>query len=183
MLSQRILDQFDRIPLATAEPSQYYGVYNMILSRVFDINSEYIVEPVYAPPVEDPDVPAIDFVVTYPVAVSDPPVFFVAIKPSNIHSEPARLAADAQMRHIFRALRHDTPIPVLHGISAMGQKLAFYSMTKTTNNIVPKNIETSQDHATNTVPVDRWQSDITTEEGYQQFMTVVDSVKRMVAAL
>jgi hypothetical protein len=159
-------------------------VYNKILSRAFDIvNSPYIVEPTYAPPVEDPDVPAIDFVVTHNVAMSDPPVFFVAIKPGNIHSKPARLAADAQMRHIFRALRNDTPIPILHGISVMGRKFAFYSMTKATNDIVPKDIETSQDHATNTIPVDRWQLDITTEEGYQQFMTVVDNVKRMAAAL
>jgi hypothetical protein len=61
----------------------------------------------------------------------------------------------------------------------MGQEFTFYSMTKATNNIVPKNIEMSQ----NQIPVDRWQLDITTEEGYQQFMTVVDNVKRMVAAL
>jgi hypothetical protein len=110
MLSQRILDQFDRIPPGTTEPNQYYGVYNKILPGAFDIlNSNYIVEPTYALPVEDPDVPAIDFAVTHDVALSDRPVFFVAIKPGNIHSEPARLAADAQMRYIFRALHDDTP--------------------------------------------------------------------------
>jgi hypothetical protein len=184
MLSQRILDQFGRIPPGTTEPSQYYGVYNKIISGAFDIlNSNYIVEPKYCPPIEDPDVPTIDFAVTHDVAMSDQPVFFVAITPGDIHSEPARRAADARMRLIFRALRDDTPIPVLHGISVMGQKFAFYSVSKATNDTVPKSIETSQDYVMNTIPVDRWQSDITTEEGYQQFMTVVDNVKRMVAAL
>jgi hypothetical protein len=186
MLSQRILNRFGHIPLDATEPSQYYAVYNKILSGAFDIfNSNYIVEPMYAPEVEDPlsphmDVPAIDFVVTHDFAMTNQPIFFVAIKPGNVHSEPDRLAADAQMRHIFRALRDNTPIPVLHGISVMNQKFTYYSMTKATNDIVPKDIETPQDHTTNTIPVDRW-LDITTEEGYQQFMAIVDNVKRMVA--
>src|ERR1700687_319735 len=106
MLSQRLLDQFDRIPPGTTKPNQYYGVYNKILSGAFDVvNSNYIVEPTYAPPVEDLGVPAIDFAVTHDVAMSDQPVFFVAIQHGNINSELVRVAADAQMRHIFRALR------------------------------------------------------------------------------
>lgn len=45
--------------------------------------------------VEDPDMPTIDFAITHAVAMSDQPVFFITIKPGNIHSESARLAADA----------------------------------------------------------------------------------------
>jgi hypothetical protein len=81
--------------------------------------------------------PAVDFAVTHDVAMSDQPVFFVTIKPGNIHSEPARLAADAQMRHIMPFRNYnDTSIPILHSISVMGQKFAFYSMTKATNDIL-----------------------------------------------
>ena len=32
-----------------------------------------------------------------------------------------------------------------------------------------------------TVPAERWDTDITTEEGYQRFMTVISDVKQMAA--
>jgi hypothetical protein len=65
----------------------------------------------------------------------------------------------------------------------MGQRLAFYSMEKATGHIVPECIQPAENYTMDTVPVNRWELDKTTEVGYQQFMVVVDAVKSMVVAL
>jgi hypothetical protein len=56
-------------------------------------------------------------------------------------------------------------------------------MEKATGHIVPERVHPAENYVTDIVPVNRWELDITTEVGHQQFMAVVDAVKSMVAAL
>lgn len=187
MLPQRILDMFARIPPGTTIENKYYGAYDKLLNGVFDTSAtDYIVEPQYALPeaFQAPGVPSVDFVVTYVVALDEQPVFFLEIKPpGHINFVSTRIAADAQMRSRFASFYDVIPMPKLHGISVMGQRLAFYSMERATGHIVPEQVQPAANHVTDTVPANRWELDITTEAGHQQFMAVVDDVKGMVAAL
>jgi hypothetical protein len=128
--------------------------------------------------------PSIDLGLTYVIERDDQPVFFVEIKPpGHVNIGSARLAADTQMRHRFRDLCPHTPVRKLHGISAMGQRLAFYSMNTRTTTVAPREQPTSPTLVTNPVPANWWDLDITAEEGHQRFMEVVDDVKAMVATL
>ncbi|KAF8335582.1 hypothetical protein F5887DRAFT_609548 [Amanita rubescens] len=182
MLPQRILDQFARIPHNTTIENKYYGVFDKILNKVCFTDDTFTIEPQYPLP-QVVGVP-INFVVTYVVQVNDLPIFFLEIKPplylDHIYS---RVAADAQMRARFRALYNVTPIPRLHGVSVLGQRLAFYCMDKATGHVDPNYVAPSTDIIIDTVPAERWDTDITTEDGYQRFMAVINDVKEMAAAL
>ncbi|KAJ6617961.1 hypothetical protein B0H10DRAFT_1280545 [Mycena sp. CBHHK59/15] len=101
------------------------------------------------------------------------------VKKELIHIS-SRIDADMQMRARFRALYDVTSTPKLHAISVMGQRLA---LDKATGRINPSYVEPSTERIIDTVPADRWETDITMEEGYQRFMAVVNEVKRMAAAL
>jgi hypothetical protein len=87
------------------------------------------------------------------------------------------------MRNRFSSFYDVVPTSKLHGISVMGQRLAFYSMEKATGHIIPERVHPAENYVADIVPVNRWELDITTEVGHQQFMAVVDDVKSMVAAL
>jgi len=129
-------------------------------------------------------VPAIDFVVTYVVAMDEKPIFFLEIKPpGHVNDISCRIAADDQMRDRFRGLYDLTPLPRLHGISAMGQRLAFYSLDKSNGNVDPEYVERSRTRIMDVVPTNRWDLDITTAAGYERFMEVVNDVRGMVEAL
>ncbi|KIL68730.1 hypothetical protein M378DRAFT_157840 [Amanita muscaria Koide BX008] len=183
MLPQRILDQFARIPHNTTIENKYYGVFDKILNKVCFTDDTFTIEPQYVLP-QAVGVPTIDFVVTYVVEVNDLPIFFLEIKPPlHLDHISSRVDADAQMRSRFRALYNVTPTPRFHGVSVMGQRLAFYCMDKATGHVNPNYVAPSNDYMIDTVPEDRWETDITTEEGYQRFMTVINDVKQMAAAL
>ena len=58
----------------------------------------------------------------------------------------------------------------------MGTKLAFYS--KHGNGpVTPPGIVPDPQMVTDTAPIERWDSDILTEEGLQRFMAVVNEIK------
>ncbi|KAF8495051.1 hypothetical protein BU17DRAFT_59511, partial [Hysterangium stoloniferum] len=108
--------------------------------------------------------------VTYVVEVNDLPIFFLEIKtPLHLDHICSRVDADAQMRARFRALYNVTPTPRLHGISVMGQRLAFYCMDKATGRVDPNSsggIRT-----------------LRRRMGIRGFMAVTNDVKEMAAAL
>ncbi|KIM72899.1 hypothetical protein PILCRDRAFT_81537 [Piloderma croceum F 1598] len=186
MLPQPILNQFARIPLNTTIENKYYGVFNKILDRTFNATSDtFTIQPQYPlPQAQTYGVPSIDFVVTYVVAMDEKPIFFLEIKPpGHVGDISSRIAADDQMRVRFRSLYDLTPLPTLHGISAMGPRLAFYCLTKATGNIEPEYVERSRSRITDVVPANRWDSDITTAVGYGRFMQIVNDVRGMVEAL
>jgi hypothetical protein len=191
MLPQCILDRFARIPPNTIVENEYYGVYDKILNKVSFTDEIFTIEPQYIlpqavglPPNDFVGVPTIDFVVTYVVEVNDRPIFFLEIKPPlYLDHISSRVDADAQMRTRFRSLYEDTPTPRLHGISVIGQRLAFYCLDKANGHVDPNYVAPSTDYMVDTIPAERWDADITTEEGYQRFMVVINDVKAMAAAL
>ncbi|KIL64215.1 hypothetical protein M378DRAFT_78634 [Amanita muscaria Koide BX008] len=177
----RVLDQFAGIPHNTTIKNKYYGVFNKILNKVCFTDDSFTIEPQYPLP-QAVGAPTIDFVVTY--KVNDLPIFFLEIGlPLYIDHISSRIDADAQMRARFRALYDVTPIPRLHGISVMGQRLAFYCMDIATGHVNPNYVAPSNDCIIDAVPAERWDTDITTEEGCQRLMAVINDVKQMAAAL
>jgi len=157
-------------------------VFNRILNELCFTEDLFIVQPQY--PFSQAGVPpTIDFVVDYVVEVNDLPVLLEIKSPLHTNPISTRVDADAQIRAKFRALYDDTPTPRLHGISAVGKKLAFYCLDKATGHIILDYVAPSTGYITDTVPAERWDTDITTEDGYQRFMAVINDVKEMVAAL
>jgi hypothetical protein len=69
----------------------------------------------------------------------------------------------------------------LRGISALGTKLYFYSLDKNSKSLTPLAIPRNEAYINDTTPVDRWDSDILTDDGYNRFMGVCDEVKALVA--
>jgi hypothetical protein len=47
----------------------------------------------------------------------------------------------------------------------------------------PNYVEPSSEHVINTVLAERWDVDITTKDGFQRFMAVINDVRNMAAAL
>ena len=186
MLPQHVLDEFAHIPHDTTLEDDYFGVFNQILSRVCFAGGPFITHPFYfLPLVVHGTLETGPFqVVTYVVRVKNQPIFFLEIKnPCHLDTAYSRVHVDMQMRAKFCGLYNITPTSMLHGISAMGQKLAFYCFDKAMGHVTPDFIEPSYGDTgmIDTVPAERWDTDITTEEGYQRFMTVISDVKQMAA--
>ncbi|KIJ15417.1 hypothetical protein PAXINDRAFT_77441 [Paxillus involutus ATCC 200175] len=185
MLPQFILDQFARIPHDTLFDNDYYGVFNNILTKVCFPDDVFTVHPCYPLPhaVEEPPID-LDSVAPYVVKVNNQPIFFLDIEtPSNLDYISERVDADLHMRSMYRYLYDVTPTPRLHGVSVMGQRLVLYCLDKATARVNPKFVVPSSTYSIDTVPAERWDTDITTEEGYQRFMAVIDDVIQMAAAL
>ncbi|KAF8340793.1 hypothetical protein F5887DRAFT_1284249 [Amanita rubescens] len=150
MLPQYMLDRFARIPHDTPIDNKYYGVFNQILHIVCFPEHHFTVEPQY--PFSDLGVE--DSVFTYVVDVNDLPVFFLEIKsPLHIDLISTRVDTDAEMRARFLAFYGDISTPRLHGVSAMGQRLAFYCLDKATSRLTPSYVAPSSN--TDAVPVER----------------------------
>ena len=104
---------------------------------------------------------------------------FLEIKsPLHVDGISARINADAQTKARFCSLCEDTPTPRLHGISAMVQRLGFYCMYNATCRTTPYYVS-RETGVTDRAPLaaKRWDTDITTEDGYQRFMAVINDVK------
>ncbi|KAK6988544.1 hypothetical protein R3P38DRAFT_2567088 [Favolaschia claudopus] len=67
------------------------------------------------------------------------------------------------------------PLPVLHGVSAFGTRLCFYSITKE-GLISPEYIAASPLYVTDTAPADRWNYDILAVEEEAELRRIVQVV-------
>ena len=67
----------------------------------------------------------------------------------------------------------------------MGQRLAFYCLDTATRVVEPQleRVGRSVGRITDSVPANRWDSDITTAAGYERFMEVVNDVRGMAEVL
>ncbi|KAM6489691.1 hypothetical protein JOM56_014862, partial [Amanita muscaria] len=74
------------------------------------------------------------------------------------------------------------PLPVLHGVSAFGTKLCFYSITKA-GLISPEYILASTQYVTDTAPVGCWNYDILTAEGEAELRRIVQVITTECAQL
>lgn len=125
---------------------------------------------------------ALDFVVYFRIDLHRIPVFFVEVKTAQtIKNLSARTDADDQMRLRLRQL-FDQGLTELHGISALGTRLCFYCLDKTTKSLTPPPIPRNDAYVNDTAPADRWDADILTDDGYNRFMYIVEHVRVLAAA-
>ena len=61
--------------------------------------------------------------------------------------------------------------------------LRFVAWTKPPGYVNPNYVAPSTDYMIDTVPAERWDSDIKMEEGYERFVAVINDVKQMEATL
>lgn len=159
----------------------FYGPWNRLLNTMFPPDTIFEVVPQYFPPsITSRD--AADFVILLLIYVNTYPVFIVAVKPpAEFRLNSKRQEADSQMRQRFLDVAAELRIPVLHGVSAYGTKLAFYKYTKDANVLEPRRITPDPETLTDTAPQSWWGSDILEEEGAEKFRRIVENVKEMCA--
>ena len=89
------------------------------------------------------------------------------------------------MRERLRQV-YDQSFSELRGISALGTKLrvCFYSLDKNLESIILVTslaIPRNEAYINDTAPVDGWNSDTLTDDGYKRFMGVCEEVKTLAA--
>jgi len=158
----------------------FYGSWNRLLTTLFPPDTTFEVVPQYFPPmVQGRD--SFGFLVTY---IESSPVFIVEIKhPNDFVYHSNREEADLQVCRRFRDCAENLRIPILHGVSAFGTKLAFYKYHKASRRLEPRQITPDPNILTDTAPREWWSCDILEEEGANRFRAGVDEVKAMSANL
>lgn len=127
------------------------------------------------PPIHVRD--ALDFVVYFRVDLNRVPIFFLEVKTARtIGSTSGRADADEQMR-LKMAQLFDASPSVLYGISALGTRLCFYMLDKTTESLTPQVIPRDPTYVNDVAPASRWNADILTDVGYNRFMSFVHEAK------
>lgn len=161
----------------------FYGPWNRLLNTMFPVDTIFEVVPQYFPQsVGSRDV--VDFVVMLIIYVNAYPVLIVEVKPpADFRFNSKRQEADTQMRQRFLDVVGDLRIPVLHGVSAYGTKLAFYKYTKNVNVLEPRRITPDPELLTDTAPQHWWDCDILEADGAKKFREVVENVKEMCEAI
>ena len=91
--------------------------------------------------------------------------------------------ADTQMRDPVREPISRLRIPKLHGVSALGVRLAFYQYDAATQILQPPAISRDPIHINDTAPAARWSVDLLSEEGYEQLVQLATETKDMARAL
>ena len=157
--------------------AHFYGPWNRLLNTMFPVDSKFEVHPQYPPPGLNKE--SVDFVAVL-IRINKIPVFMVEVKPpANFHLQSKRTDADEQLRRRLLETSVATKIPVLHGISAFGTKIAFYKYATDTELTEPRSITPEPGLETDTAPREWWAFDILEEEGAQKFRDVVENVKEM----
>ncbi|KIJ40236.1 hypothetical protein M422DRAFT_780735 [Sphaerobolus stellatus SS14] len=129
---------------------------------------------------------SIDFTTIFIVVSTNTqtPIFYVAIKPpGHLNELSKREQADTQMRDRVRELITKLRIPKLHGISAIGVRLAFYHYDAATQILEPPAIPRDPIRVNDIAPTARWSVDLLSEEGYKQLVQLTTEVKDMARAL
>lgn len=129
---------------------------------------------------------SIDFTTIFVVksANTPTPIFYLEIKPpSHINDLSKREQADLQMRDCIRDLITELRTPKLHGVSALGVRLAFYHYDAATQVLEPPAIPRDPILVNDTAPAVRWSVDLLSDEGYEQLDQLATEVKNMARAL
>lgn len=180
MLPQLVLDKFAYVPADTTNENEYGGAYTALLCTTFHpiLLEPYMIWPHYPLDEEDPAAERVSFIV---VTLQYQPLFVLQLyPPGHINLPSTRIAADNKMRRILHSVCPETVVPKFHGISAMGQKLAFYSIDTISGRVHPERVPTAGDGTEiDIVPANRWELDITTEAGHERFLKVINDVKSM----
>lgn len=183
-----ILKQFASIPggmnKATQEPL-LHGFYNTTLGYLFPASEGFMIVPQYQPPTMDRSTGFTTIFVVESANTQIPiPIFYLEIKPpGHINEMSGREQADIQMRDGVRELISELRIPKLHGVSALGVRLAFYHYDAATRILEPPAIPRDPILINDTAPAVRWNVDLLSDEGYERLVQLATEVKNMAQAL
>ncbi|KAK7027079.1 hypothetical protein R3P38DRAFT_2941560 [Favolaschia claudopus] len=138
--------------------------------------SKYTVVPQYMPTGRG----AADFIVTFRILVRKRPIFLLELKPpSDLKFQSRRMDADDQIRQRLVDLGSESPLTVLHAVSAIGTKLCFYTYTKSSSEpISPPGIPYDRIRVNDVAPREWWSTDVLEAEGEQRFREVTERIKR-----
>ena len=177
-----VSNTFEAIPggvNGATDESLFYGRYNTLLTYLFPPTDNYMISPQFKRP---PEGWSIDFTTVFIVQRAFHPVFFLEIKPPGDYTHrSSRAAADDQMRTRFFDLADVVELPVIHGVSALGTRLCFYSYTRDDNVLDPPRIPPDVERMNDVAPAARWNFDILSDEGVARMTHVANEVKAMVA--
>jgi len=164
--------------VATSE-KLFFGSWNRLLNTMFPPDTSFEVVPQF-PAVTACE--AADFILLLLIYVNSTPVFVVEVKPpGNFPSFLKRQEADLQLRRHFLDISSDMKIPILHGVSAFGTKIAFYTYDSESRRLEPRSIASDPIVLVDTAPKEWWEYDILEQEGANKFREVVEAVKQMCA--
>ncbi|KAF9067173.1 hypothetical protein BDP27DRAFT_1329419 [Rhodocollybia butyracea] len=184
--SAHIFQKSDRLTDTETIENKFYPLYDDILNECFP-RDRFSICPQYATPLAQiGGIGAIDFTIAYVIEALDLDrvVFFIEIKPpTHLPVLYARHAADNQMRQRIPQISHLVRVPKLYGISAIGKHICYYTYDKNTRHVGPAEIPNSSLCIFDTVPIERWSSNIMEEEGRTRFLNVVREIQAMVNAL
>ncbi|KAH8993449.1 hypothetical protein EDB92DRAFT_406064 [Lactarius akahatsu] len=104
--------------------------------------------------------------------------FWNSRQPGDLRYSLKRREADQEIQESMEVLRGESPLPVLHTVSAFGTGLCFYKMhhdqpIERLDSPIPSHPK----GATGTVPQECWATDILEKEGEERFKSVVEEIK------
>ncbi|TFY79314.1 hypothetical protein EWM64_g4700 [Hericium alpestre] len=159
----------------TEYSAPYFGPYNRLLNHYFPSSEKFEVVP--RPPMNMKWNDGIVFVVT----VDKHPVFYLLVRPPNhLDSRMTRIIAENEMMHYYERLDRYQPepavIPTIHGVIAMGTRLAFYKYSAFSSEFTPPRASIGTMDRT---PKERWDMEILDEDTEIKMCTIMDEVKAM----
>ncbi|KIK61376.1 hypothetical protein GYMLUDRAFT_42965 [Collybiopsis luxurians FD-317 M1] len=137
--------------------------------------SDFEVTPQFPTPTRD----SIDFAILFTSKDVGVPVVFLAIKPPRqLNDKSSRADADREMRMQLGDFGPPSSFPKLHGISAFGSKMCFYTYDCEARRIEPslKGLNRVEEDVT---PEEWWSEDVLTNEGAKKFVDLMREVKDM----
>lgn len=181
MWPDRIINLFEAADFKYECENALNGPFNALLDHCFPWENGWNVVPQYRQPKRRE---TIDFTIIYLIKKNKIPMFFMEIKPlCHVDNISTRSLADEQMRDRFTSLLPDISTNILHGISALGNRLSHYYLESQNNKLTPSLIAKDLTFINDTAPAERWNIDILNDEGYIKFKEIVDDVKQMSMAL
>ena len=173
MWPAKVLRQFNLVPQNPQE-SDFHGAYNKLLNFYFPPDSDFSVFPQYH---RLGSKESIDYVVLFEIFLANRPVFVLELKaPSSIEFISTRAEADEQIRTRLGDLAGHCPLPTLHGVSAIGTKLCFYTIDKATMEMTPQQIARHPTRVNDIAPAHRWDCDILAPGGETRLKAVFQEI-------
>ncbi|KAG1852712.1 hypothetical protein F4604DRAFT_1591898 [Suillus subluteus] len=182
MWPEKVQRQFDIAQAAgnDALENVMHAPYNKLLNTLFPVDTDFTVIPNFQ---EINSTKGVDHLVTFEIFLENRPDFVLQLKREKEFSvRSKRTVADDQLRGRLGDLIDACPLPVLHGVSAFGAKLCFYSLTQA-GLISPESIPAPTQYVIDTAPVDRWNYNILTAEGEAELRRIVQVITTECAQL
>ncbi|KAF9478776.1 hypothetical protein BDN70DRAFT_859523 [Pholiota conissans] len=180
MWPAKILRLFQTVPPNPSD-CDFLGPFNALLYTLFPPETDFVVVPTYS---QDPD--SVEFTVMFEVRLFNDTFLIVELNPPGYHGVLSRRQiADDQIRIRMRDIFGSCPLETLHGVSAFGTKLCFYSIHTRDKHpaIMPFGIPSDPVRLNDTAPASRWDCDILELAGEERFRAVVEEIKAVSAAL